>query len=108
MKENEHNKLRLNQLDEQVANTLRAVDKLTADMQELRAYTLENNKVVNAILRKLDDDTEQLKKNDEQFKKNDERFKKAEERIDKILEEMASDRKLRDAQFEFLLKKTGA
>ncbi|MFY0599407.1 MAG: hypothetical protein JXR03_07025 [Cyclobacteriaceae bacterium] len=91
MKESEHNKMGLNQLEEQVSNTLRAVDKLTADMQDLREYTIENNKVVNSILHKLDEHSEQFEKNDK--------------RLDRILSEMDADRKLRDAQFNFLLQK---
>lgn len=91
-------KNRFNQLEELLSNVMMAVDKLTADMQELREYTRENNKVVNAILHKLDDHAEQFQKNDERFAKHDQMF-------GRILEEMSADRKLRDAQFEFLLKK---
>lgn len=35
----------MNQVEEQLSITLKAVDKLTADMQEFREYAYENRKV---------------------------------------------------------------
>ena len=61
--------MRMSQLEELMANTMKAVDKLTADMQEFREYAHENNKVVNSLLRKMDD-------RDEEFRKFEERQEK--------------------------------
>lgn len=125
---------RFNQLEELMSNLTRNVDKLSADMSELRQYVLDNNQVVNSILRKLDDHSEMFERNDEHFKKmdkrfeknevrfkkmderfekNDERFRKMDERFEKheqilskMMDEMTAERKLRDAQFEYLLKRS--
>lgn len=84
-------KERMHQLEELMSNLIRNVDRLTEKMDRLESYTQENNKVVNSILHKLDDHAEMFEKHDQNF--------------DRILEEMSADRKLRDAQFEFILKK---
>ncbi len=67
-----------------MSNLTRNVDRLTEKMERLEEYTYENNKVINSILHRLDDHAE---------------------KFDKTLDEMIADRKLRDAQFEFTLKK---
>lgn len=54
--------MRVNQIEEQLSNTLKAIDKLTADIDALKDYAVENNKVVNGILRKLDDQGERMDK----------------------------------------------
>ena len=72
--------IRVNQIEEQLSNTLKGIDKLTEDVPVFREYAIENNKVVNGILRKLDDHAE--------------RMDKFGERMDKFLIEMAGKRKL--------------
>lgn len=84
-------KNRLTQLEEQLSNTLKAVDKLHADVETFKDYAVENNKVVNSMLRKLDDHAEQ--------------FDKVNEKLEGILEEIAADRKLRDAQFTLIIRR---
>lgn len=54
--------MRVNRIEEQLSNTLKAIDKLTADIDALKNYAVENNKVVNGILRKLDDQGERMDK----------------------------------------------
>jgi len=51
---------RVNQVEEQLAITLKAVDKLTADMQEFREYAYQSNQTFNKILNKLDDHQEEI------------------------------------------------
>lgn len=99
-------KQKLTQLEELMANLTRNVDRLEEKMERLEEYTWENNKVVNSILHKLDDHAEQFERNDQRFQKSDKRFEVQEKMLEGILNEMSEDRKLRDAQFEFLLKRT--
>jgi chromosome segregation ATPase len=120
MKENEHNKTRLNQLEELMANTLRTVDHLGAEMLVLKDYAFENTKKVNEIMHKLDDHAENFDKMNLQIDKANENIKSMysnihsmNSNIHEIITEMAEDRKLReqdqklrDAQFAFLLKRT--
>ncbi|MEQ8554318.1 MAG: hypothetical protein RIC53_16795 [Cyclobacteriaceae bacterium] len=86
-------KERMHHLKELMRIQTKNIDCLTEKMDRLEAYTQENNKVVNSILHKLDDHAEMFEKHDQNF--------------DRILEEMGADRKLRDAQFELILKKFG-
>lgn len=148
--------MRVNQLEEQLSNTLKAVDSFHEEMKVFKEYLLENSKVVNGLLRKLDDHQEEFDRNheflktqekkidlrfqkmEERFQKNDQKmeerfekndkkmeerfqksdqkmeewfrksdlkFQKSDEKINSILKEMESDRKLREAQFELVLKK---
>lgn len=157
--------MRVTQLEEQLSNTLKAVDAFHAEMKIFKEYLHENSKVVNGILRKMDDDQEEsnkrfakmeerfrksdlqfermdkrfekndkrFEKNDKRFEKTDKRFEKMEERFEKmdkrfekndqrfekndqrlekldlhisnVLQEMAQDRKLREAQFELIMRK---
>jgi chromosome segregation ATPase len=60
--DNERLNIRVNQIEEQLSNTSKAIDKLTADIDDLKDYAVENNKVVNGILRKLDDQGERMDK----------------------------------------------
>jgi chromosome segregation ATPase len=60
--DNERLNIRVNQIEEQLSNTSKAIDKLTADIDALKDYAVENNKVVNGILRKLDDQGERMDK----------------------------------------------
>jgi hypothetical protein len=83
--------MRVNQVDEQLSNTLRAIDKFHADMEIFRDYTIENNKVVKSILLKLDDFSE--------------KFDRMQEDNKLIMQEMAKERELREAQFAFLVKR---
>ncbi|MEQ8237714.1 MAG: hypothetical protein RIA69_00810 [Cyclobacteriaceae bacterium] len=115
-------KKRFTQLEEQMSNTLKAVDKLTADMQELREYTRENNKVVNSILHRLEENDERFEKVDKRFEKVDRRFEKIDKRFEKIdkrferqdellksiVNEMSAERKLNEARFEFVITKLGS
>lgn len=78
----------MNQLEELMANTLTAVDKLTADMDEFRNYAYENTKVVNSLLRKMDDRDEEFKKwREKQDMRWNEQSKKWEKQ-DKINDQM--------------------
>ena len=117
MKENEHNKTRLSQLEDLMANTLRNVDKLTADMQVFREYAFDNTKIVNEVLRKLDDHSEQInktlselatdRKENEQRRTEEQKIREEEQKIREEDQKLrAEDQKLRDAQFAFLLKRT--
>ncbi|MEQ9379139.1 MAG: hypothetical protein RIG68_28375 [Imperialibacter sp.] len=54
--------MRVNQIEEQLSNTLKAIDKLTADIDALKDYAVENKKVVNGIFKKLDDRGERMDK----------------------------------------------
>jgi len=82
---------RFNQLEELMANLTRNVDRLSSDMEEFKKYAFENTKVVNSILHKLDDHSEQFEKILERMESRDEQFR--------------SEQKLRDAQFEFIMKR---
>ncbi len=82
---------RFNQLEELMANLTRNVDRLSADMEEFKNYAYENNKVVNSILHKLDDHAEQFDKVLERLESRDEQFRE--------------EQQLRDAQFEFIMKR---
>lgn len=57
----EHEKRRLSQLEEQLSNTLRAVDSLHADVATFKEYAVENNKVVNGMLNKIDETQDMIK-----------------------------------------------
>jgi len=100
-------KERFTQLEEQMSNTLKAVDKLTADMQELREYTRENNKIVNSILHRLEENDERFEKIDKRFEKIDKRFERQDELLKSIINEMSAERKLNEARFEFVITKLG-
>ncbi|MEQ9426593.1 MAG: hypothetical protein RJQ09_19375 [Cyclobacteriaceae bacterium] len=84
MDENKKIKSRVLQLDEMVANTTRNVDRLTAEMAEFRNYCYENNKVVNDLLRKMDDREEEIKKLREDFESTNKRLEKTDLRLEKI------------------------
>ncbi|MEQ8533416.1 MAG: hypothetical protein RIB86_16290 [Imperialibacter sp.] len=60
--DNERLNMRVNQIEEQLSNTLKAIDKLTADIDALKDYAVENKKVVNGIFKKLDDRGERMDK----------------------------------------------
>ncbi len=85
-------------MDEQLSNTLRAIDKFHADMEVFRDYTTENNKVVNSILHKLDEHSESFGKMTDEIKalRQDNRV---------MMQEMTKERELREAQFAFLVKR---
>ncbi len=92
------NKKRSTPLEEQLSNTLNAVDKLHADVETFKDYAVENNKVVNSMLRKLDDHSEQ-------FEKVHQEIGNINGKLGGILGELAADRKLRDAQFDLIMRK---
>lgn len=105
-------KKRLTQLEEQLSNTLKAVDKLHADVEAFKDYAIENNKVVNSMLRKLDDHAEQFEKMNirmegmmSKLDDHGEQFDKVNVKLEGILEEIVADRKLRDAQFDLIMRK---
>ncbi len=112
-----------------MSHVLQAVDKLTADMQELREYTRENNKVVNAMLHRFELNDEQFSKNDQrfekqnqqfdqrfekhnqrfekhnqQFEKHNQRFQKQQVQMNQLIQVVQKDQELRDAQFKFLVE----
>lgn len=57
----EHEIRRISQLEEQLSNTLRAVDKLHLDVEVFKDYAVENNKVVNGMLHKMDETQDIIK-----------------------------------------------
>ncbi|MDW3196581.1 MAG: hypothetical protein R8G66_29665 [Cytophagales bacterium] len=57
----ENEKRRLSQLEEQLSNTLSAVDSLHADVATFKEYAVENNKVVNGMLNKMDETQDMIK-----------------------------------------------
>ena len=57
----ENEKRRLSQLEEQLSNTLRAVDSLHADVATFKEYAVENNKLVNGILHRMDETQDTIK-----------------------------------------------
>ena len=74
----ENEKRRLSQLEEQLSNTLRAVDKLHADVEAFKEYAVENNKVVNSMLKKMDDRHEEILKIEKRLEENDKKWKASE------------------------------
>lgn len=54
--------MRVNQIEEQLSNTLKAIDKFHADMEVFKKDAIENRKVVNGIMRKLDDRSKKMDK----------------------------------------------
>ena len=57
----ENEKRRHSQLEEQLSNTLRAVDSLHADVAAFKEYAVENNKVVNGMLNRMDETQDTIK-----------------------------------------------
>lgn len=99
--DNERLNMRVNQIEEQLSNTLKAIDKLTADIDVLKNYAVENNKVVNGILKKLDDQGERMDKillrmeKEEHNRKEEMREEKKQRRA-----ELEQERKLRQQELE--------
>ena len=61
---------RLGPFEELMAGILKNVDQLSREMKELKDYVFENNKVVNQILRHLDDNREEIKDNQKKIEEN--------------------------------------
>lgn len=74
----ENEKRRLSQLEEQLSNTLRAVDKLHADVEAFKDYAIENNKVVNSMLKKMDERHEEILKIEKRLEENDKKWNASE------------------------------
>jgi len=86
MDENGKSNKRFNQVEEQLAITLKSVDKLTEDMQKFKEYAYQSNQTFNRILHKLDDHQEEI-----------EHLHKSQE---SILSELAEDRRLRTEELK--------
>ena len=113
----------MNQLEEQLSNTLRAVDKLSEDMQIIKDYTVQNNKVVNELIRKTDDMAEhfansenrfnkmfeesdrrtkefekKFEQSEKKFEQSDKKFEESDKRFERIIQELVNDRKQREKE----------
>lgn len=95
--------MRANQIEEQLSNTLKAIDKLTADIEAFKKYTIENNKVVNGLLRKIDDQGERMDKALERMERDSRKWelefdRERKQRILELTKEQKARQKELDAQ----------
>lgn len=91
----ENDKRRISQLEEQLSNTLQAVDKLHSDVETFKDYAIENNKVVNSILRRMDE-------RDEQFLKMNERMDVTQLSLEQLMKEMIAERQQRNTEIDII------
>ena len=89
----ENEKRRLSQLEEQLSNTLRAVDSLHADVATFKEYAVENNKMVNSMLNEMSERSELLVKMNERIEAN-------QNNIEVLMTEMIAERKQRNLEID--------
>ncbi|MDA0194896.1 MAG: hypothetical protein O2887_07220 [Bacteroidetes bacterium] len=83
MDENKRLNMRMSQLEELMANTLKSVDRLVSENEKFREYAYENTKVVNGILKKMDDREEEMKN---YMKQQDKRWEKQDKINDNLVQ----------------------